>query len=87
MSLLALIQYYQGFFSQHTQQSFTTFDVRSCAIGVMAERAAERLWRAERYNDSPTTIAAMCYLCMASGMSGHESLALQLRDDTRDMGV
>ena len=53
----------------------------------MVERVAERLWRAERQNDSPMNIAAMCYLCMASGMSGHEILAFQLRDDIRGMGT
>jgi hypothetical protein len=43
------------------------------------------LWHAERSNDDPITLAAMCYLAMAAGMSGREDLGVLLLGDIRAM--
>lgn len=51
------------------------------------EKEAEKHWHAERSIDKPVNLAAMCYLCMASGMSGHEGLAFTLLEDIRDMAM
>ncbi|KAK2006708.1 hypothetical protein LZ32DRAFT_79142 [Colletotrichum eremochloae] len=68
-------------------QSFTTFDVRSASFSVAFQQEAKVLWNAERSHDSALNLAAMCYLAMASGMSGHEDLASALLKDIRAMAT
>jgi hypothetical protein len=51
----------------------------------MFEQDAKALWQAERSNDRPVNLAAMCYLAMATGMSGDEDAAVALLTDIRAM--
>ncbi|KAI9150887.1 Serine/threonine-protein kinase Nek1 [Paramyrothecium foliicola] len=66
-------------------QSFSAFDVRCSRFSVLFEEEGERLWRDAQHDNSPNKLAAICYLAMASGMSGHEDLALLLHADVRTM--
>ncbi|KAM0290474.1 hypothetical protein ACHAO9_004831 [Fusarium lateritium] len=68
-------------------QSFTTFDLRCSTFGVLFEKDAERLWQLEGKTDSPCNLAALCYLAMATGMSGREAVTIPVLTESRAMGA
>ncbi|KAK2031992.1 hypothetical protein LX32DRAFT_237142 [Colletotrichum zoysiae] len=68
-------------------QSYTTFDMRSASFSVAFQQEAKILWTAERSHDNALNLAAMCYLAMAAGMSGHEDMAFALLKDIRAMAT
>ncbi|KAH7024809.1 uncharacterized protein B0I36DRAFT_387264 [Microdochium trichocladiopsis] len=66
-------------------QSYTTFDVRAAVLSLAFGQEAETLWKTGGHEDKPVNMAAMCYLAMASGLSGHEDLSFNLLLDNRAM--
>ncbi|KAK2040168.1 hypothetical protein LZ31DRAFT_558122 [Colletotrichum somersetense] len=68
-------------------QSYTTFDVRSASFSVAFQQEGKLLWTVERSHDNALNLAAMCYLAMAAGISGHEDLAFALLKDIRAMAT
>ncbi|KAM0242114.1 hypothetical protein ACHAP5_007351 [Fusarium lateritium] len=68
-------------------QSFTTFDLRCSTFGVLFEKDAEHLWQLEGKTDSPCNLAALCYLAMATGMSGREEVTIPVLTESRAMGA